>query len=102
MKRSEDLSASETVIDSDKGIWTHGRFVWLLATLYHQVEPKPMFPRKIWFRERFGVEDIYMVQEEIRFNLSLVSEETLQKQDFLHQLFQGIWKGNHGSNPSEK
>ena len=37
-----------------------------------------------------------MVQEEIRFNLSLVSEETLQKQDFLHQLFQGIWKGNHG------
>ena len=29
------LGRDGTVIDSDKGIWTHGRFVWLL-TLYHQ------------------------------------------------------------------
>ena len=27
------LGRDGTVIDSDKGIWTHGRFVWLLATL---------------------------------------------------------------------
>ena len=35
-------------------------------------------------------------------NLLPVSQETLQKPDFLNQLFQGIWKGNHGLNPSEK
>ena len=35
-------------------------------------------------------------------NLLPVSQETLQKPDFPHQLFQGIWKANHGSNPSEK
>ena len=35
-------------------------------------------------------------------NLLPVLQETLQKPDFLNQLFQGIWKANHGSNPSEK
>ena len=28
-------------IDTDKGVWQHGRFTWMLATLYNEVEPKP-------------------------------------------------------------
>ena len=34
------LNRDGTVLDTDKGIWTHGRFIWLLSTLYTQVEPK--------------------------------------------------------------
>ena len=29
-----------TLLDSDKGLWQHGRFTWLLATLYRQVEAR--------------------------------------------------------------
>lgn len=29
-----------SVIDTDKGMWQHGRFVWLLSTLYSDVEPR--------------------------------------------------------------
>ncbi len=29
-----------TNIDTDKGVWQHGRFTWMLATLYNEVEPK--------------------------------------------------------------
>ena len=47
-----------TVIDSDNGIWTHGRFVWLLATIYYQVEPKPewleLAQHGIEFLEKYG------------------------------------------------
>jgi N-acylglucosamine 2-epimerase len=32
------LDRDGTVIDTDKGMWQHGRFVWLLATLYNTVE----------------------------------------------------------------
>ena len=28
------------VLDTDKGLWQHGRFTWLLATLYATVEPR--------------------------------------------------------------
>lgn len=35
------LDRDGTVIDTDKGIWTQGRFTWLLATLYAEVEPRP-------------------------------------------------------------
>jgi len=29
------------LVDSDKSVWIHGRFIWLLSTLYHEVEPRP-------------------------------------------------------------
>jgi len=29
-----------SVLDSDKGLWKQGRFSWLLATLYNEVEPR--------------------------------------------------------------
>jgi N-acylglucosamine 2-epimerase len=32
------LDRDGTVIDTDKGMWQHGRFTWLLATLYNTVE----------------------------------------------------------------
>ena len=28
------LDRDGTVVDTDKGIWVHGRFVWLLSTLH--------------------------------------------------------------------
>ena len=30
-----------TLLDTDKGMWQHGRFTWLLGTLYNQVEQRP-------------------------------------------------------------
>lgn len=30
-----------SLLDTDKGVWQHGRFAWLLATLYDQVEQRP-------------------------------------------------------------
>ena len=35
------LDRDGTIIDTDKGMWQHGRFTWLLATLYNTVEPRP-------------------------------------------------------------
>ena len=32
------LDADGTIIDTDKGVWQQGRFTWLLATLYNEVE----------------------------------------------------------------
>jgi len=34
-----------SLVDTDKGVWQHGRFAWLLATLYDQVEPRPEWLR---------------------------------------------------------
>jgi N-acylglucosamine 2-epimerase len=34
------LDRDGAVVDTDKGLWQHGRFVWLLATLYNRVEPR--------------------------------------------------------------
>jgi len=34
------LDRDGTVIDTDKGVWTQGRFTWLLSTLYSEVEPR--------------------------------------------------------------
>ena len=34
------LDRNGTVIDTDKGMWQHGRFVWLLSTLYTTVEKR--------------------------------------------------------------
>lgn len=34
------LDRDGTVIDTDKGLWQHGRFTWLLATLYNTVAPR--------------------------------------------------------------
>ena len=33
------LARNGNVIDTDKSIWQQGRFTWLLATLYNEVEP---------------------------------------------------------------
>jgi N-acylglucosamine 2-epimerase len=27
-----------TIVDTDKGVWQHGRFTWMLATLYNEVD----------------------------------------------------------------
>ena len=34
------LDRDGTLLDTDKGMWAHGRFTWLLATLYNTVEPR--------------------------------------------------------------
>ena len=34
------LDRDGSILDTDKGMWTHGRFVWLLSTLYNTVEPR--------------------------------------------------------------
>ena len=35
------LDRKGNVIDTDKGVWQTGRFTWLLATLYNDIENKP-------------------------------------------------------------
>ena len=35
------LNRDGSVLDTDKPIWIHGRFVWLLSTLYSTVEQRP-------------------------------------------------------------
>jgi N-acylglucosamine 2-epimerase len=34
------LDRDGTVLDTDKGMWQHGRFTWLLSTLYAEVEQR--------------------------------------------------------------
>jgi len=34
------LDRDGTVVDTDKGVWQQGRFTWLLAKLYNEVEPR--------------------------------------------------------------
>lgn len=34
------LDRDGTVVDTDKGIWQHGRFTWMLGTLYNRVEAR--------------------------------------------------------------
>ncbi len=34
------LGRDGSVLDTDKGMWAHGRFVWLLSTLYNTVEQR--------------------------------------------------------------
>jgi N-acylglucosamine 2-epimerase len=34
------LDRDGTVLSTDKFIWIHGRFIWLLSTLYRTIEPK--------------------------------------------------------------
>lgn len=34
------LDQDGTIVDTDKGVWQHGRFTWMLATLYNEVEQK--------------------------------------------------------------
>ena len=55
------LDRDGTVIDTDKGMWQQGRFTWLLATLYNELES-----RKEWldlalhgirFIDKFGFDD---------------------------------------------
>ena len=36
-----NLDRDGSILDTDKTIWIHGRFVWLLSTLYSEVEPRP-------------------------------------------------------------
>ncbi|MCB9891455.1 MAG: AGE family epimerase/isomerase [Planctomycetes bacterium] len=52
------LDRDGTVIDTDKGLWQHGRFTWLLATLARTIERRDEWVRAaehgIAFLERFG------------------------------------------------
>ncbi len=52
------LNRDGSVIDTDKGIWTQGRFTWLLSTLYAEVEPRPewleLAKHGIDFLRRYG------------------------------------------------
>ena len=34
------LDQDGSVVDTDKGVWQHGRFTWMLATLYNEVEQR--------------------------------------------------------------
>jgi N-acylglucosamine 2-epimerase len=34
------LDRDGSIIDTDKGVWQTGRFTWMLATLYNEVEPR--------------------------------------------------------------
>ena len=34
------LDRDGTNVDTDKGVWQHGRFTWILATMYNEVEQK--------------------------------------------------------------
>ena len=34
------LDRDGSLLDTDKGLWAHGRFTWLLSTLYATVEPR--------------------------------------------------------------
>jgi N-acylglucosamine 2-epimerase len=49
------------LLDSDKSIWLQGRAVWLLATLYHEVEPRPEWlawaRHGLEFLRRYGFDD---------------------------------------------
>src|SRR5258708_829679 len=35
------LDQDGSVLTTDKPVWVHGRFTWLVATLYNQVEKRP-------------------------------------------------------------
>ena len=35
------VDSDGSLVDSDKGIWQHGRFTWMLGTLYNRVEQHP-------------------------------------------------------------
>ena len=32
-----------TNVDTDKGVWQHGRFTWMLATMYNEVDQKQVW-----------------------------------------------------------
>jgi len=55
------LDRDGSVIDTDKGMWQHGRFTWLLATLYNTVEKKQewldLAKHGIDFIDKFGFDD---------------------------------------------
>jgi N-acylglucosamine 2-epimerase len=55
------LDRDGAVIDSDKSIWFQGRFAWLLATLYSEIEPRPEWLAAarsgIDFLQRYGFDD---------------------------------------------
>jgi N-acylglucosamine 2-epimerase len=55
------LNRDGTVYDTDKGLWQHGRFVWLLSTLYRCHEPRPEWLQAarhgVEFLDRHGFAD---------------------------------------------
>ena len=55
------LDRDGTVITADKPMWAHGRFVWLLSTLYHTVEPRAQWldaaKHGIDFIRKYGFDD---------------------------------------------
>ncbi len=55
------LDRDGTIIDTDKGLWQHGRFTWLLATLYNTVEKRDewleLAQHGIDFIRRYGFDE---------------------------------------------
>ena len=55
------LDRDGSVIDTDKGIWTQGRFTWLLSTLYNEVDQNSewldLAKHGIQFIRNFGFDD---------------------------------------------
>lgn len=55
------LDRDGSVLDTDKPIWIHGRFAWLLATLYATVEPRhewlDLARHGIDFLDKYGFDD---------------------------------------------
>ena len=55
------LDRDGRVIDTDKGVWSQGRFTWLLSTLYTEVEQNPewleLAKHGIDFIRKYGFDD---------------------------------------------
>lgn len=55
------LNRDGSLLDTDKGIWTQGRFTWLLATLYSEVAPNPewlaLAKHGVDFLRKYGFDD---------------------------------------------
>ena len=55
------LDRNGRVIDTDKGVWSQGRFTWLLSTLYTEVEQNPewleLAKHGIDFIRKYGFDD---------------------------------------------
>ena len=56
-----NLNRDGSVISTDKSIWIHGRFIWLLATMYDQVEAKEEWTELAYhgidFLDKYGFDE---------------------------------------------
>ncbi len=76
------LGQKGEVLSTDKPMWLHGRFVWLLATLYTGVEQKPEW--LAWARHGLEFMEKYAFDEDGRMFYSLTQDgKPLRKRRYL-------------------